>query len=73
MNYRKSSIEKMQSDVHAKLAGRQIDTKELLKLDMLSSLEKYTKAMFKAQYKRSFAVSHHHKLIFNALQDVVDG
>ena len=63
----------MQSDVHAKLAGRQIDTKELLKLDMLSSLEKYTKAMFKAQYKRSFAVSHHHKLIFNALQDVVDG
>ena len=69
----KSALEKMQSDVHAKIAGHQIDTKELLKLDMLSSLEKYTKAMFKAQYKRSFAVNHHHRLMFNALQDVVDG
>lgn len=68
-----STIEKMQSDVHAKIAGHQIDTKELLRLDMLSSLEKYTKAMFKAQYHRSFAINHHHQLIFNALQDVVDG
>ena len=68
-----SAIEKMQSDVHAKIAGHQIDTKELLRLDMLSSLEKYTKAMFKAQYHRSFAINHHHQLIFNALQDVVDG
>ncbi len=68
-----STLEKMQSDVHAKIAGHQIDTKELLRLDMLSSLEKYTKAMFKAQYHRSFATNHHHQLIFNALQDVVDG
>lgn len=29
--------------------------------------------MFKAQYQRSFIVSRHHKMIFNALQDVVDG
>lgn len=49
------------------------DPKELLRLELLSSLEKYTKAMFKAQYKRSFIVSRHHKMIFNALQDVVDG
>lgn len=49
------------------------DPKELLRLELLSSLEKYTKAMFKAQYQRSFIVSRHHKMIFNALQDVVDG
>ena len=29
--------------------------------------------MFKAQYKRSFIVAEHHKRIFEALQDVVDG
>lgn len=52
---------------------RGIDPKELLRLEMLSSLEKYTKAMFKAQYHRSFVVNKHHRQIFNALQDVVDG
>lgn len=46
---------------------------ELLKLELLSSLEKFTRAMFKAQYHRSFVVNKHHKLIFEALQDVVDG
>ena len=69
----KSSLEKMQSRIKQKIAGQQIDTKELLRLDMLSSLEKYTKAMFKAQYHRSFSMNHHHQLIFEALQDVVDG
>lgn len=68
-----SSLENLQASLRAKLAGQQIDTKELLRLDMLSSLEKFTKAMFKAQYHRSFAVNSHHRLIFNALQDVVDG
>lgn len=29
--------------------------------------------MFKAQYKRSFVVNKHHKQMFEALQDVVDG
>lgn len=29
--------------------------------------------MFKAQYQRPFIVADHHKLIFEALQDVVDG
>lgn len=44
-----------------------------LRLEMLSSQEKFTRAMFKAQYKRSFIVNEHHKKIFEALQDVVDG
>lgn len=46
---------------------------ELLRLEMLTSFEKYTCAMFRAQYKRSFIVAEHHKRIFKALQDVVDG
>lgn len=44
-----------------------------VRLEMLSQLEKFTRAMFKAQYKRSFIVNKHHKRIFEALQDVVDG
>lgn len=52
---------------------QQIDMTNALRLDMLSSLEFYTTAMFKAQYHRSFVVSRHHKMIFEALQDVVDG
>lgn len=53
----------------------QIDSNVLdrLRLEMLSSQESFTRAMFKAQYKRSFIVSEHHKRIFEALQDVVDG
>ena len=50
-----------------------VDPKELLRLELLTSLEKYTKAMFYAQYKRPFITSEHHLRIFNALQDVVDG
>lgn len=50
-----------------------VNAKELLQLELLTSFEKYTKAMFKAQYKRSFVVAEHHKRIFEALQDVVDG
>ena len=51
----------------------QVNAKELLRLEMLSSFEAYTKAMFKAQYKRNFIVAEHHKKIMKALQDVVDG
>ena len=43
------------------------------RLDMLSSLELFTTVMFQAQYRKSFVVSKHHRLIFKALQDVVDG
>lgn len=46
---------------------------DMLRLETLTSFEKYTKMMFKAQYKRSFIVAEHHKRIFKALQDVVDG
>ena len=51
----------------------QPDMTELLRLDMLSSLELFTTVMFQAQYRKSFVVSKHHRLIFQALQDVVDG
>lgn len=50
-----------------------VNAKEMLRLEMLTSFEKYTKAMFKAQYHRSFIVAEHHKKMFAALQDVVDG
>lgn len=56
-----------------KTQREQVDMSNLLKLDMLSSLELYTTVMFRAQYHKSFVVSKHHKLIFEALQDVVDG
>lgn len=51
----------------------QVNAKEMLQLELLTSFEKYTKAMFKAQYHRSFIVAEHHKKIFKVLQDVVDG
>lgn len=50
-----------------------INPREALKLELLTSFEKYTRAMFKAQYHRSFIVAEHHKKMFQALQDVVDG
>lgn len=68
-----SYLSKLQSDINSRIDIKKIDAKELLRLEMLSSLEKYTKAMFKAQYHRSFAMNYHHKMIFEALQDVVDG
>lgn len=50
-----------------------VNPKDLLSLELLTDMEKYTKAMFYAQYKRPFVVSKHHKIIFSALQDVIDG
>ena len=50
-----------------------VNPKELLQLELLSSFEKYTKCMFKCQYHRSFIVAEHHKKMFEALQNVVDG
>lgn len=46
---------------------------ELMRLELLSSLRNYTLAMFKAQYKRAFAIGKHHTLLFDTLQKVVDG
>lgn len=68
-----SSLEKIQANIKSKLDGTKLDPIELLRLEMLSSLEKFTRAMFKAQYHQSFALNFHHRLIFEALQDVVDG
>lgn len=69
------SLAEMQRDevTAATLTQDQINTREMLRLEMLTSLEKYTKAMFRAQYKRSFIVAEHHRRIIGALQDVVDG
>ena len=54
-------------------ANSHVNARDLLALELLTSFEKYTRAMFKAQYHKPFIVSEHHKLIFQALQDVVDG
>lgn len=50
-----------------------VNPRELLRLELSASLESYTKAMFKVQYKRSFIMAEHHRRIFEALQRVVDG
>lgn len=50
-----------------------VNAKEMLQLELLTSFEKYTKAMFKAQYHRSFIVAEHHKKMIEMLQKVVDG
>lgn len=50
-----------------------VSSEDKLRLDMLTSMEAYTKVMFYRQYKKNFIVSKHHRLIFATLQDVVDG
>lgn len=71
----KKTLSEMQQQVidAESLKPTALNAKEMLRLEMLSSFEAYTKAMFKAQYKRSFIVAEHHKKIIQALQDVVDG
>lgn len=54
-------------------AFNRADAKSLLRLELLTSLEKYTRAMFRAQYKRAFIVNKHHKALFDVLTKVVDG
>lgn len=66
------SLKEMQNEVDTDKGGT-VNPKELLRLELLTSFEKYTKAMFKAQYHRSFIVAEHHKKMFSVLQDVVDG
>lgn len=66
------NIEALQRKAKSKLQ-KGVSAQELLRLEMLSELEKFTKAMFKACYGRSFAVNEHHRQMFKALQDVVDG
>lgn len=69
----KTTLEQMQAEIRSRIKTEQLDPKELLRLELLSSLEKYTRAMFKAQYHRSFAMNKHFKEIFSALEAVVDG
>ena len=66
------SIQQMQ-ETAINMAKGAVDPKELLRLELLTSLEKYTKCMFRAQYHRSFIVAEHHKKIIDLLQKVVDG
>lgn len=67
------SLKTMQERALDATKGGTVNPKELLQLELLTSFEKYTKAMFKAQYHRSFIVAEHHKKMFKTLQDVVDG
>lgn len=53
--------------------GTIANPREVMRLELLSSFESFTKVMFKLQYNRSFIVAEHHRAIFSALQDVVDG
>lgn len=73
MATKKTTLEQMQADIRARIQTQNLNPQELLKLELLSSLEKYTKAMFKAQYRRSFAMNDHFHQIFQALESVVDG
>lgn len=75
VNPAKRTLSEMQEQIVTaeNLKPQAVNPLELLRLEMLTSFEKYTKAMFKAQYRRSFIVAEHHKKIFQALQDVVDG
>lgn len=73
MAIKKSALAQMQERALNTASPSTVNPKELLRLELLTSFEKYTKAMFKAQYHRSFIVAEHHKKMFDALQDVVDG
>lgn len=66
------SLKQMQERT-ASPAGAPVNPRDMLRLELLSSFEKYTRVMFKAQYRRSFIVAEHHLKMFEALQDVVDG
>lgn len=69
------NINKLQQRANNQIAAQHghVNLQKMLRLELLTSFEKYTKVMFKAQYKRSFIVAEHHKRIFQALQNVVDG
>ena len=67
------SLKEMQETALDATKPGTVNPVEMLRLEALASFEKYTKLMFKAQYKRSFIVAEHHRKIFEALQDVVDG
>lgn len=67
------SLKEMQKTALDATKPGTVNPVEMLRLEALTSFEKYTKLMFKAQYHRSFIVAKHHKKMFEVLQDVVDG
>lgn len=67
------SLKEMQKTALDATKPGTVNPVEMLRLEALTSFEKYTKLMFKSQYKRSFIVAEHHKKMFEVLQDVVDG
>lgn len=67
------SLKEMQETALDTTKPGTVNPVEMLRLEALTSFEKYTKLMFKCQYKRSFIVAEHHKKMFEVLQDVVDG
>lgn len=67
------SLKEMQETALDATKPGTVNPVEMLRLEALTSFEKYTKLMFKAQYHRSFIVAEHHKKMFDILQDVVDG
>lgn len=67
------SLKEMQETALDTTKPGTVNPVEMLRLEALTSFEKYTKLMFKAQYHRSFIVAEHHKKMFEVLQDVVDG
>ena len=67
------SLKEMQKTALDATKPGTVNPVEMLRLEALTSFEKYTKLMFKCQYKRSFIVAEHHKKMFEVLQDVVDG
>lgn len=67
------SLKEMQETALDATKPGTVNPVEMLRLEALTSFEKYTKLMFKCQHKRSFIVAEHHKKMFEVLQDVVDG
>lgn len=70
---KQKTLSEMQQTALNTASDKTVNPKELLKVELLTSFEKYTRVMFKAQYHRSFIVAEHHKRMFEALQNVVDG
>lgn len=66
------SLEDIQQAAIAQVKG-QVSARDLFALELKSSLESYSRAMFKAQYGSSLIVADLHKKLFAALQSVVDG
>ncbi len=67
------SIKEMQEKAIGTTKPGMINAIEMLRLEALTSFEKYTKLMFKAQYHTSYIIAEHHKKIIDTLQKVVDG